>query len=152
MQTVNIYFEIWKNSDLFDSSSDQTDTGYANIRRPQFFRIWLPWSSTLSTRGGGTGAVIQGRRRTPNGDGRRTVMDGGWKHFFESVRSKTNSDGRRYEFLKVDEGGSTNSYTPTHKWTQFKAGMWKDYVFGWMSHPTHVTSLEVKRYVLNLIL
>jgi len=44
-QTVHIYFEIWKNSDLFDFSSDQTDTGYTNIIRPQFYsKIWLPWS------------------------------------------------------------------------------------------------------------
>ena len=34
-------------------------------------------------------------------------MDGGRKHVFESVRSKTNLDGRQNKFLKADEGGST---------------------------------------------
>ena len=47
------------------------------------------------------------RKRTPDGDWRRTVMDGGRKHFFESVCSKTNSNGRQNKFLKADEGGST---------------------------------------------
>ena len=38
----------------------------------------------------------------------------------------------------------------TQAWTTLKTSMWKDYVFGWMSHPTHVISLspEGKRYVL----
>ena len=40
MQTVNIYFEIGKNSYVFDSSSDQIDTCYANIISPHFFQIF----------------------------------------------------------------------------------------------------------------
>ena len=38
MQTVNIYFEIWRNSDFCNSSSHQTNS--ANIIRPQFVRIF----------------------------------------------------------------------------------------------------------------
>ena len=95
MQTVNIYFEIWRNSDSFDSSSDQTDTGYANIIRPQFNSnivmkfIYLnqgSWDEDDWDRGGC-----------------RAMKGGRWKNIVESVRSKTYSDGRRYKFLKADE-------------------------------------------------
>ena len=37
--------------------------------------------------------------------GCRTVKDGRWKNIVESVLSRTNFDGKRYEFLKADEGG-----------------------------------------------
>ena len=38
MQTVNIYFEIERNSDFCNSSSHQTNS--ANIIRPRYFRIF----------------------------------------------------------------------------------------------------------------
>ena len=79
------------------------------------------------------------------------------KFFPKKLKSSNLDNPTKYSWLEPKI-----SYTPNlNAWAEilaikfvqirtFKASMWKGYMFGWMSHITHV-SLHVKWYVLILI-
>ena len=79
MQTVNIYFEIGRNSDVIDSSSDQTDTEISEIQVMQisYDLIFSNFGCHFGCHGvqlSQLGVVGRGRPSS-DGGGRGTVID-----------------------------------------------------------------------------
>ena len=76
---------------------------------------------------------------TQDHNGRKSIIKGGW----------IGDSQTQYMLIKqyfLQRNGN-------HVTQNFKTSMWKDYVFVWMSHPTHVILLsqQAKRYVIILI-
>ena len=85
----------------------------------------------------------------------------GFKVFSEKTKKLNLDNPTKYSWLEPKISYTPNLNACALAWAEilaikfvqirtFKASMWKGYMFGWMSHITHV-SLHVKWYVLILI-